>query len=110
MIVFGGKEDSCVKSIVNKLMIYSFQNKQWTEPEVKGNKPVPRMGHSACIYKNFMVIHGGWSGKYVLKDTPILDLSNGFSDLKYISLDELPEGDKDSDRDAPQDEKCNIPA
>lgn len=32
---------------------------RWTAPKVTGDIPLPRMNHSACVWKNYMYIMGG---------------------------------------------------
>lgn len=43
----------------NSIVAYNFSTRKWTEIECLGEKPCPRNGHSACIYKGFMYVFGG---------------------------------------------------
>ena len=47
MVVFGGREATDTGKLFNSILLYSFKDKTWTQPEVKGKKPAPRVGHIA---------------------------------------------------------------
>lgn len=46
------------------------------QPEIIGEQPNPRMGHTAQLYHNIIIIHGGWNGFKVLDDLVFIELSN----------------------------------
>ena len=56
MYVFGGKDDDNNK--LNDLWKFSFQSLEWQELKCP-DAPAPRSGHSAQIYKNYIIIFGG---------------------------------------------------
>ena len=89
MIVFGGKEGDRGKRIINQLYVLDFKDNKWIKPDVK-NRPDPRMGHIAVVYKDYMIINGGWSGKDVLKDTQVLDMSRGLDSFEWTTVDKIP--------------------
>ena len=105
MVVFGGKEESR-KSIVNKLLIYSFKQDKWINPKIEGKKPEPRMGHTACIYHDFIIFYGGWSGGKVLKDFSVIDLSNGFDKIEFVSIEDLPVFGETSENSFTPEDEC----
>jgi hypothetical protein len=57
MVIFGGRDEDNEK--LNDLWVFDLLTRQWKEEVSSGPSPVPRSGHSACIYKDSMVIFGG---------------------------------------------------
>jgi len=59
MVIFGGKDSEGNK--LNDIWIFNFSTYQWECIELSDNdlKPLPRSGHSACLYKDMMLIIGG---------------------------------------------------
>ncbi|KAK8894786.1 hypothetical protein M9Y10_023224 [Tritrichomonas musculus] len=55
--VFGGLDEQ--NQPQNDLWKYDLKNKKWEKIETKGKNPPSRFDHSAVIYKNIMIIHGG---------------------------------------------------
>ena len=58
MVVFGGKDDENNK--LDDIWEFDFDTFRWTEYKPTDEvMPLSRSGHSACIYKDFMVVFGG---------------------------------------------------
>jgi hypothetical protein len=59
MVIFGGRDDESNK--LNDIWIFNFSTYQWEEIDLEDEdiKPLPRSGHSACLYKDMMLIFGG---------------------------------------------------
>ena len=56
--------------------ILDFQNKCWLDNlTVEGQSPEARMGHSALLYEDSVLIYGGCNGNKVLNDTFNLNLA-----------------------------------
>ncbi|XP_039194748.1 acyl-CoA-binding domain-containing protein 4-like [Crotalus tigris] len=66
----------------NALFIFNPDYEIWYQPIVEGEKPLPRLGHSATLLKNKLVIFGGQRTSTYLNDTHILDL--GFMEYKSV--------------------------
>ena len=62
--MFGGREGDDKKRIVNDVFIFDTEKKTWVKPNIEKNKqPLPRMGHSSCLWNgSHIVIFGGWNG------------------------------------------------
>ncbi len=41
------------------LILFYLASKQWAAPKVSGESPAARYFHSACLFKNFMLVFGG---------------------------------------------------
>ena len=50
-----------------------------------------RFGHTACLFKNFMFVFGGWDGHSTLSDFAVLDLEKSIW-LKPIKVNGNIEG------------------
>jgi Rab9 effector protein with kelch motifs len=57
MAIFGGRDEDNEK--LNDLWLLNLQTYIWTHVIDAIDMPIPRSGHSACIYKDSMVIFGG---------------------------------------------------
>ncbi|XP_070610270.1 F-box only protein 42-like isoform X2 [Erythrolamprus reginae] len=88
LFVFGGafpKMSSLeMGACSNALFIFNPDYEIWYQPIVEGEKPLPRLGHSATLLKNKLVIFGGQKTSTYLSDTHILDL--GFMEYKTVPL------------------------
>ncbi|KAM6462117.1 uncharacterized protein PHA67_009807 isoform 2-T2 [Liasis olivaceus] len=86
LFVFGGafpKMSSLeMGACSNALFIFNPDYEIWYQPIVEGEKPLPRLGHSATLLKNKLVIFGGQRTSTYLNDTHILDL--GFMEYKPV--------------------------
>ena len=60
MLVFGGR--AAKAAYCNDLYAYYLQSHTWQRLQPSGNKPAPRAGHSALLYRNTLVVFGGYSG------------------------------------------------
>lgn len=67
LVVFGGLDEFDKES--NELWIYDIMSYTWNKPFSKHKMPPPRCDHSAVIYKNTMIIHGGKLKNEKLNDT-----------------------------------------
>ena len=58
MYVFGGKDEDNEK--LNDFWQFDFATNTWTQMEDdQENSIISRSGHSACIYKDYMVVFAG---------------------------------------------------
>lgn len=57
MYVFGGKDEDNEK--LNDLWVYNLETEQWTQLDSSPEGIISRSGHSACVYKHFMLIFAG---------------------------------------------------
>lgn len=55
--MWGGRND---EMCCNILFCFNTQTLKWSKPQVTGNIPGVRDGHSACIYGQYMYIFGGF--------------------------------------------------
>lgn len=67
LVVFGGLDQQNSES--NEIWIYNVTKHQWSKPFIKRKCPSPRSDHSAVVYKNSMIIHGGQLNNEKLNDT-----------------------------------------
>ena len=81
MYVFGGKDDDNLK--LNDLWQFDFQTKSWTQMQVDASHVVSRSGHSACLFKDFMIVFAGIHE--VTKELDDMVLFN-FKTLKWITI------------------------
>ncbi|KAJ7345035.1 hypothetical protein JRQ81_000985 [Phrynocephalus forsythii] len=70
----------------NALFIFNPEYEIWYQPIIEGEKPLPRLGHSATLLRNKMIIFGGQRASTYLNDMHFLDL--GF--MEYTSVPFLP--------------------
>ena len=57
MIIFAGKDNDNNK--LNDIWEYNFIHNIWKEYQIKEGIPIGRSGHSACIYRDYMIVFGG---------------------------------------------------
>ncbi|KAM9651905.1 uncharacterized protein ACIBXB_009716 isoform 1-T1 [Morphnus guianensis] len=78
LFVFGGtfpkKASLAVGSCSNVLYVFNPEHEIWYQPISEGEKPLPRLGHSATLLKNKLLIFGGRRTSLYLSDMHILDL------------------------------------
>lgn len=55
--IWGGRND---RASCSTLFCFDTIWHCWTAPKTTGNIPPARDGHSACIWKNIMIIFGGY--------------------------------------------------
>ena len=87
LIIFGGREGDGSKKILNDVFILDTDNEKWIQPEIIGEQPNPRMGHTAQLYHNTIIIHGGWNGFKVLDDLVFIELQNTMEKVKIWTLE-----------------------
>ena len=76
LYIFGGKDHDCNK--LDDFWQFDIKKKIWTELKKTSDTPLKRSGHSAVIYKNFMIIFGGIHElTQELNDMHIFDFNNG---------------------------------
>ncbi|NWU08513.1 TYW23 protein, partial [Cephalopterus ornatus] len=77
LFVFGGtfpkKASLAVGPCSNVLYIFNPEHEIWYQPISEGEKPLPRLGHSATLLKNKLLIFGGRRSSLYLSDMHILD-------------------------------------
>ncbi|NXX42946.1 TYW23 protein, partial [Tricholaema leucomelas] len=77
LFVFGGtlprKASVAVESCSNMLYVFNPEHEIWYQPILEGEKPLPRLGHSATLLKNKLLIFGGRRTSLYLSDMHILD-------------------------------------
>ncbi|KAM6075507.1 kelch domain-containing protein 1-like [Chlamydotis macqueenii] len=88
LFVFGGtvpkKASLAVAPCSNALYVFNPEHEIWYQPISEGEKPVPRLGHSATLLKNKLLIFGGRRTSLYLSDMHILDL--GFMEYTPVPL------------------------
>ncbi|NXC47401.1 KLDC3 protein, partial [Penelope pileata] len=57
----------------NLLYVFSPEHEIWYQPISEGEKPLPRLGHSATLLKDKLLIFGGQRSSLYLSDMHILD-------------------------------------
>ncbi|NXI62511.1 GACHH protein, partial [Anseranas semipalmata] len=77
LFVFGGAFPKMASQAVgpcsNVLYIFNPEHEIWYQPISEGEKPLPRLGHSATLLKNKLLIFGGQRTSLYLSDMHILD-------------------------------------
>ncbi|NWX16860.1 TYW23 protein, partial [Aegotheles bennettii] len=77
LFVFGGtfpkKTSLAVGPCSNMLYVFNPEHEIWYQPISEGEKPLPRLGHSATLLKNKLLIFGGRRTSLYLSDMHILD-------------------------------------
>ncbi|NWI17020.1 RNGB protein, partial [Crypturellus soui] len=77
LFVFGGalpkKASLAVGSCSNALYVFNPEYEIWYQPILEGEKPLPRLGHSATLLGNKLLIFGGQRTSIYLNDMHILD-------------------------------------
>ncbi|KAM7025590.1 uncharacterized protein M8220_016421 isoform 2-T2 [Acridotheres tristis] len=88
LFVFGGtfprKASLAVAPCSNVLYVFNPEHEIWYQPISEGEKPLPRLGHSATLLKNKLLIFGGRRTSLYLSDMHILDL--GFMEYTPVPL------------------------
>ena len=75
MAVFGGRDEDNNK--LNDLWLFNISSYVWEKIETDFNIPKGRSGHSACLYKDMMLIFGGiYEVTKELDDMYIFDFKN----------------------------------
>jgi len=59
MVVFGGRASKSVYCA--DIFMYNFETRMWHKLQTTGAAPSARAGHSAVMYKNQMVVFGGYA-------------------------------------------------
>ncbi|NXT23523.1 DRC7 protein, partial [Syrrhaptes paradoxus] len=77
LFVFGGtfpkKALLAVGPCSNALYVFNPEHEIWYQPISEGEKPLPRLGHSATLLKNKLLFFGGRRTSLYLSDMHILD-------------------------------------
>lgn len=74
LVVFGGGDGPAYYNDVYVLDTVSFR---WTKPKIVGDRvPSKRRAHTACLYKNGILVFGGGDGVRALNDIWRLDVSD----------------------------------
>ncbi|NXJ04023.1 GACHH protein, partial [Odontophorus gujanensis] len=77
LFVFGGAFPKTASMAVgpcsNVLYVFNPEHEIWYQPISEGEKPLPRLGHSATLLKNKLLIFGGQRSCLYLSDMHILD-------------------------------------
>ncbi|NXG70144.1 DRC7 protein, partial [Baryphthengus martii] len=77
LFVFGGtlprKASLAVGPCSNLLYVFNPEHEIWYQPISEGEKPLPRLGHSATLLKNKLLIFGGRRTSLYFSDMHILD-------------------------------------
>jgi N-acetylneuraminic acid mutarotase len=87
LIIFGGREGDGSKKILNDVFILDTVEEKWIQPEIIGEQPNPRMGHTAQLYNSSIIIHGGWDGFKVLDDLVFIELQPNMEKVKIWTLE-----------------------
>ena len=89
LVIFGGREGDGRKKILNDIFILDTEKEEWIQPEIIGDHPLPRMGHTAQLYDTRIVIHGGWNGFKVMDDIVYIEVQSCKKKVKCYSLPSL---------------------
>ncbi|XP_004495646.1 uncharacterized protein [Cicer arietinum] len=73
LVVFGGSGEGDA-NYLNDLHILDFRTMRWSNPEVKGDLPVPRDSHCTLSVGNKLIVYGGDSGDQYHGDVNLLDM------------------------------------
>ncbi|CAI2360532.1 unnamed protein product [Moneuplotes crassus] len=73
LYIYGGKDEDTNK--LNDLWEFDLKTQTWKEITITQDVPLSRSGHSATVYKNFMIIFGG-----------IHELTQELNDLEAFDL------------------------
>ncbi|XP_015720672.1 uncharacterized protein LOC107315137 isoform X1 [Coturnix japonica] len=88
LFVFGGAFPKVAPMAVgpcsNILYVFNPEHEIWYQPISEGEKPLPRLGHSATLLKNKLLIFGGRRSCLYLSDMHVLDL--GFMEYTPVAL------------------------
>ena len=87
LVIFGGREGDGSKKILNDVFILDTEKEKWIQPEIIGEQANPRMGHTAQLYENTIIIHGGWNGFKVLDDLVFIELQATMNKIKMWTLE-----------------------
>ena len=75
LYIFGGKTKYENSSVVNGLIVFSFNDKKFNIPEQGTLKPLPRHSHVAVLIRTQIFIHGGvGENNQILNDCFILNI------------------------------------
>ncbi|KAK8847052.1 hypothetical protein M9Y10_019627 [Tritrichomonas musculus] len=84
IVIYGGYKEMNLKNQKKKyfpeIFFYNVQTDEWfTNKSDHVNEPDPRYKHSAVVYKNLMIIHGGVSAitEAILNDTWCFNFNDG---------------------------------
>ena len=93
--IWGGRNDI---SACNILFCFDTNTQSWSQPEVNGQVPGARDGHSACVINHCMYVFGGYEEEtnQFSQDVHMLDLRtmewrhllvkvNGFQSITFVS-------------------------
>lgn len=75
LIIFGGENEH--REYLQDVVIFDIQTASWTQPDVRGVKPLGRARHAAVIHEDKMFVCGGSTGpeaSITLDDICYLDL------------------------------------
>jgi N-acetylneuraminic acid mutarotase len=74
--VFGGGDGP---SYSNEVWVFDTVSNRWSRPTIatpRVSHPLQRRAHTACLYRNFIVVFGGGNGQAALNDVWALDVSD----------------------------------
>lgn len=81
MWVYGGKG---TKNNFNDLLVLSFDRNQWMKPFAAiGNTPAQRRSHNCIVYKDQMLLIGGYIAQKLLMDVFSYDFGNSISTIIF---------------------------
>lgn len=73
LYVFGGYGKN--QSQTNQVHVFNTDNMLWSEPVVKGTRPIPRDSHSCTTVGDNLFVFGGTDGRRPLNDLHVLQTS-----------------------------------
>lgn len=81
-VIFGGYVGG---NMINEVFEFDLNSEKWTGLECNGEKPSPRVDHTAVINENFMWVYGGKGSEEHLQDLWKLDLNNrNWEQVRYL--------------------------
>lgn len=63
-----------VSQLLIRSHIFDTITYKWTKPDIKGEKPIPRRAHTACLHNGRLFIFGG--GLYYFRKCGFIDISH----------------------------------
>eukprot|EP01006_Ploeotia_vitrea_P055045 TRINITY_DN67954_c1_g1_i1.p1 TRINITY_DN67954_c1_g1~~TRINITY_DN67954_c1_g1_i1.p1 ORF type:complete len:872 (-),score=92.49 TRINITY_DN67954_c1_g1_i1:163-2778(-) len=93
MVIFGGRLSKF--SYCNSVYMYNFESRIWTQIPCNGAVPHERAGHTSVVYKNHMVVFGGYFNqskekKVYFNDIHVLNLETWTWQKMGVSGQALP--------------------
>ena len=74
LVVTGGK---CKKGGLADIWSFDTSNTKlpkWDQPKIRSTtKRDPRWGQTCCVFNKFLILFGGWNGRFCFNDVTVID-------------------------------------